>query len=137
MDKIFLGGTCNDTTWRQSLINYLPKSIEYFNPVVNDWTPDCIEIENEEKQNRCNIHLYVITKEMSGVYSIAEIIQSSVTNDITTMVCILKEGFEESMSRSLNAVTSMAESNGAIILTSDTMEKLAIEITNLLHNENN
>lgn len=40
--KIFLGGTCCETTWRDELIPYLEKAnIEYFNPVVKDWTPEC------------------------------------------------------------------------------------------------
>ena len=78
MNKIFLGGTCAETTWRDELIPYLEKSnIEYFNPVVKDWTPVCQAIEEEEKNHICNVHLYVITKEMLGLYSIAEVIHSA------------------------------------------------------------
>jgi len=76
--RVFLGGTCAETTWRDELIPYLEKfGIEYFNPVVKDWTPECQQIEEEEKNHKCNIHLYVITKEMMGTYSIAEIIHSA------------------------------------------------------------
>ena len=76
--KIFLGGTCTNTTWRDELIPYLEKfNVEYFNPVVKNWTPECQEIEEDEKNHKCNIHLYVITKEMQGTYSIAEIINSA------------------------------------------------------------
>lgn len=32
MKKVFLGGTCNDTTWRDKIIPYL--KIDYFNPIV-------------------------------------------------------------------------------------------------------
>ena len=39
--KIFLGGTCNESTWRDELIPNL--TIDYFNPVVKDWTPDCMK----------------------------------------------------------------------------------------------
>ena len=78
MNRVFLGGTCADTTWREELIPYLEKfGIDYFNPVVKDWTPECQIIEEEEKNHKCNIHLYVITKEMMGTYSVAEIIHSS------------------------------------------------------------
>lgn len=78
MNRIFLGGTCAETTWRDELINYFKKDykVEYFNPVVKDWTPACQEIEEDEKNHKCNVHLYVITPEMQGVYSIAEIINS-------------------------------------------------------------
>lgn len=75
--RIFLGGTCAETTWRNELIPELEKvGIEYFNPVVDDWTPECQAIEEYEKNDRCNVHLYVITPEMQGVYSVAEIINS-------------------------------------------------------------
>ena len=38
MKKVFLGGTCNGSTWREELIPIL--EINYFNPVVSDWTPE-------------------------------------------------------------------------------------------------
>jgi len=76
--RIFLGGTCADTTWREEFIEAVkPFGIEYFNPVVKDWTPECQAIEEDEKNNKCDCHLYVITKEMMGTYSIAEIIHSA------------------------------------------------------------
>ena len=76
--KWFLGGTCAETTWRDELMPLLKaRGIDYFNPVVDDWTPECQEIEEIEKNSRCNVHLYVITEEMQGVYSIAEIIHSA------------------------------------------------------------
>ena len=76
--RIFLGGTCANTTWREEFIEAIkPFGIEYFNPVVKDWTPECQAIEEDEKNNKCDCHLYVITKEMMGTYSIAEIINSA------------------------------------------------------------
>ena len=77
MNRIFLGGTCAETKWRDQLMPLLDKfECEYFNPVVKNWTEECQAIEEDEKNNKCNIHLYVITPEMKGVYSIAEIINS-------------------------------------------------------------
>ena len=76
--RVFLGGTCANTTWRYELMPLFDQAkIDYFNPVVDDWTPECQAIEEEEKNHKCNIHLYVITKEMMGTYSIAEIIHSA------------------------------------------------------------
>ncbi len=78
MYKIFLGGTCNNSTWRDELTPLLDaNNIDYFDPVVEDWTPECQAIEEEEKNHICNVHLYVITKEMLGSYSIAEAIHSA------------------------------------------------------------
>ena len=76
-NRIFLGGTCAQTTWRDEPIKKLGNfNVEWFNPVVDNWTPECQAIEEDEKNNKCNVHLYVITPEMIGVYSIAEIINS-------------------------------------------------------------
>ena len=88
MDKIFLGGTCADTTWRDELIPYIDgqEGLEYFNPIVKDWNEDCIKIEDDEKENKCNIHLYVITPEMKGVYSIAEVINSVYQACLNTVI---------------------------------------------------
>ncbi len=36
-NKIFIGGTCAKTTWRNELINKL-NNLRYFSPVVDDWT---------------------------------------------------------------------------------------------------
>jgi hypothetical protein len=77
MNRIFLGGTCAESTWRDELIDYMKNDkVEWFNPVVKNWTPECQAIEEDEKNNKCNVHLYVITPKMIGVYSIAEIINS-------------------------------------------------------------
>ena len=68
--KVFLGGTCNESNWRDILIKNL--TIDYFNPVVEDWTPECQEEEIKQRKT-CNFVLYCITPKMTGVYSIAEV----------------------------------------------------------------
>ena len=112
-NRIFLGGTCAKTTWRDEIIANLNPSIQFFNPVVEDWTPAHIEIENDEKKNKCNIHLYVITKEMTGVYSIAEVIESCTTNKIV-IFHVIPDGFDKAQLKSLQAVVDMASQLGAI-----------------------
>lgn len=62
-NKIFLGGTCAKTTWRNELISKL-NSIPYFNPVVEAWTSECQIEEIKQKEIECNIHFYcILTKE--------------------------------------------------------------------------
>ena len=68
--KVFLGGTCNESTWRDELIKKL--KIDYFNPVVDDWTEECYKEELRQREI-CDYCLYVITPKMTGVYSIAEV----------------------------------------------------------------
>ena len=43
--KVFLGGTCAESKWREKLIPLL--KCDYFNPVVDDWTPECQKIAVE------------------------------------------------------------------------------------------
>ena len=113
--KIFLGGTCAETTWREDLIKELENTdIEYFNPVVKDWTPECQAIEEDEKNNKCDVHLYVITKEMKGTYSIAEIINSAWqavlygTKVNHVVFAVLNEGtWEKHEIKSFNAIMDM------------------------------
>lgn len=49
MTKVFLGGTCNNSTWRGSLITLL--DIDHFYPVVDNWTEECKAIELRERIN--------------------------------------------------------------------------------------
>lgn len=112
-NRIFLGGTCNNSTWRNDLITKL-NNIDYFNPVVEDWTPDCQETEINEKENRCNIHFYCITKEMKGVFSIAEVIDSVYQNNKTTILHVIPDGFDDFNLKSLKAVVDLVISRGGI-----------------------
>ena len=110
--KVFLGGTCADTTWRDELIYII--QIPYFNPVVVDWTEDCQEEERIEKEEECNVHLYVITSAMQGVFSIAEVIASAKTANKITILHIIPEGFDDKQLKSLDAVADMTIREGGI-----------------------
>ena len=130
-NKVFLGGTCNESTWRDELIPKLEEiDFNYFNPVVEDWTPECQDIEIYEKANNCNIHLYVITNKMKGVFSIAEAIESVFNKDKKTIFCVL-DGFDgdfpDYQVKSLEAVGRMVERNGGKYVSS--LDKI-IEILN-------
>jgi len=105
--RVFLGGTCNETTWRDELIKLL--EIDYFNPVVADWTPEHQKIEIEEKE-KCNIHLYLITKEMTGVFSIAEAVHSAHNKNVVTLLHIMPSGFDSGQLKSLDAVIDLVNS---------------------------
>lgn len=88
MSKVFLGGTCNNSTWRDKLIPML--EIDYFNPVVSDWTEECKKEELKQRE-QCDYCLYVITPAMTGVYSIAEAVDDSNKRPAKTIFCVLKE----------------------------------------------
>jgi len=108
--RVFLGGTCNHSTWREELIPML--LIDYYNPVVAEWTPECLEEEIKQRKV-CDWVLYTITSEMIGVYSIAELVDDSNKRPEKTVFCLLRKGFTDKQLKSLAAVTDMIRQNGA------------------------
>lgn len=114
MKKVFLGGTCNESTWRDNLIELL--KIDFFNPVVDDWTPECMEEEIRQRET-CDFCLYVITPKMSGVYSVAEVVDDSNKRPEKTVFCYLPEDdgeyFSKCQIKSLDSVCRMISENGA------------------------
>lgn len=127
MIKVFLGGTCNGSKWRDVIIPMLlKKRIEYFNPVVDDWTDDC-QAEEERQKKLCNLNLYVITPKMLGVFSIAEVVNSSNKDPLGTILVVLEQDtklkFNKGQMMSLNAVKKMVKANGASVF--DTLEQVA------------
>lgn len=115
--KVFLGGTCNNSKWRDILIKML--NIEYFNPVVEDWTEECMAEEIRQREI-CDYVLYVITPRMTGVYSIAEVVDDSNKRPDKTILCILAEdeelSFDKGQRKSLLQVAAMVERNGGKVL---------------------
>lgn len=121
--KVFLGGTCNESTWRDKLISLL--KIDYFNPVVDDWTEECM-IEERRQREICDYVLYVITPLMTGVYSIAEVIDDSNKRPERTVFCFLEDDYQNAINengfilkkfsygqiKSLNQVGEMVKRNG-------------------------
>jgi len=113
MTKVFLGGTCNDSIWRKVLIPML--NIDYFDPVVEDWT-EKEQAEERKQREECDYCLYVITPLMSGVYSIAEVIDDSNKRPEKTLFCALTADkdccFTEGQRKSLDQVGAMVVRNG-------------------------
>lgn len=119
MKKVFLGGTCNESTWRDKLIEML--KIDYFNPVVDDWTEECYQEELRQRES-CDYCLYVITPKMTGVYSIAEVIDDSNKRPEKTVFCALQEDgdlkFDKGQMKLLAKVGVMVALNGGNCFTS-------------------
>lgn len=106
--KVFLGGTCSGYDWRSELIPKL--ECEYFNPVVDDWDDEARRREEREKRTS-DYRLYVITSDMEGVFSIAEVVDDSNKHPFKTIFCVLEDGFTEGEIRSLNAVKEIVRNN--------------------------
>jgi hypothetical protein len=120
VNKVFLGGTCAESTWREELISQL--KIAYFNPVVEDWTEECMAEEIKQRED-CDFCLYVITSAMMGVYSIAEVVDDSNKRPIKTVFCVIEDGFRVDQRKSLKQVGEMVKENGATVC--DSLEDVA------------
>lgn len=111
--KVFLGGTCNESTWRQELILLL--EIGYFDPVVEDWDEKAYQNELRERKE-CDFCLYVLTPKMTGFYSIAEVVDDSNKRPERTVFCVLEEDndmvFDVGQLKSLEAIKKMVKVNG-------------------------
>jgi hypothetical protein len=120
---VFLGGTTASTEWRNVIIPKL--TIEYFNPIVEDWKPEDEAIELQKRKD-AGIVLYVISPKMKGVYSIAEVIDDSNKRPSSTVFSYMtKDGnasFDDQQIRSMNAVGKMVLRNGGKWL--DTMDEV-------------
>jgi len=105
--------TCNDSTWRERLIHLL--KINYFNPVVKDWTPECQKKEIEVREISDYV-LYVITPKMTGFYSIAEAVEDSNKRPDKTLFCYLigdeDKEFNGHQIKSLQAIANLIKKNG-------------------------
>lgn len=121
--RVFLGGTCANSTWRNDLIKKL--KIDYFNPVVENWTPEC-QAEELEQRRTCDFVLYVITPRMEGVYSIAEVTDDANQRPEKTVFCVLDVDptdavayeFSKGQRKSMKAVEDLVRSRGAKVCSS-------------------
>ena len=122
--KVFLGGTCNNSNWRDKLIPML--KIDYFNPVVENWTPDCQKEEIYQRET-CDWVLYTITPKMKGTYSVAEVVDDSNKRPEKCIFCLLETdedlSFDKVELKSLMAVKTMINKNGA--RTASSLEEVA------------
>lgn len=115
--RVFLGGTCNESEWRNRMMTYLNDvGVDYFNPVVDD--RDSAAQANELKEREaCDICLYVITPKMTGTYSIAEVVDDSNKRPEKTVFIILKSDgvatFDNYQIKSLEQVAALVKCNGA------------------------
>jgi hypothetical protein len=114
MKKVFLGGTCNGSTWRNGLIKDL--RIDYFQPCAEEWTPEMMA-EEIKQRDECDFCLYVITPKMTGVYSIAEVVDDSNKRPGKTIFCYLLSDEDQIFSpvqiKTLEQTGKMVAKNGA------------------------
>lgn len=129
MKKVFLGGTTNNSNWRDQLVPML--TIDSFNPVVKEWNEAAQEEEIRQRKN-CDYVLYVITPKMEGVYSVAEVVDDSNKRPEKTVFCYQltddDKEFTKHQLKSMAMVGRMVKENGGKCF--ETLE----EVANFLNN---
>merc|ERR1711865_336133 len=70
---VFLGGSCNPTSWRQDIVIPLCQkwNISYYNPQVEDWYEELVAIEANAKENAKAL-LFVIDNQTRAITSCLE-----------------------------------------------------------------
>jgi len=129
--RVFLGGTCDESTWRNRMKIHLHEAgIEYFDPVVDNWN---IEVQADELRERqvCDFVLYVITPKMVGAYSIAEAVDDSNKQPEKTIFVTLRDDgtlfFDRIQWKSLGMVAKMINDNGGKVF--DNLKSVAVWLT--------
>ncbi|XP_062545068.1 uncharacterized protein LOC134211811 isoform X2 [Armigeres subalbatus] len=75
--EVFLGGSCNPTTWRADVAIPTLKQlgITFYNPQVSEWTPDLLELEHRAKE-KAKVLFFVMdpqTRSAAGAIEVANI----------------------------------------------------------------
>ncbi len=128
LTTVFLGGTCSESTWRDELLPLLDTSkVSAFNPVVDDWNEEAQANEDYHKEHD-DFMLFVLTPEMTGVYSIFEVAEASCKRPDRTIFCVLPErdgkSFNTGLQKNMNKIKKDVAKNGAKVC--ETLKEVAI-----------
>jgi len=112
--KVFLGGTCNGSKWREEIKPLL--KIYYYDPICcGEWTEEAYKRELYEREIS-DFVMYVITPKMTGFYSIAEVADDSNKRPEKTLFCYLTTDedceFTKAQLKSLSATAKLVSNNG-------------------------
>jgi len=94
---VFLGGSCNPTSWRvDEAIPFLEQhQITYYNPQVDDWHDGLVELEATAKDN-AKVLMFVIDNSTRAIASILEATEYTCIGRVVSLVVLgeLQEGQE-------------------------------------------
>ncbi|CAI5726823.1 unnamed protein product [Peronospora destructor] len=110
---IFLGGSCNPTTWRDDVAMPMLDAahVRYFNPQVDEWFEELIEVETRVKET-AQIMLVVVDKLTRCLVSINEAVEFICRGrKVMLVVEDIDEGDE--IAGKLLSKTELADLNGA------------------------
>ena len=114
-DRWFLGGTCSGEDWRKEIIFIINIIVDYFNPLIKGraWEQSDEENENREKNEKCNVHLFLLTPNI-GLYSIAEVVNScwevkTNTNFVKHVYFVTLGYFDNKSFKRINAIKRLCK----------------------------
>ena len=109
---IFLGGTCNESKWRE-IFKTSVAPLKCFDPTVDDWNDEAVAKEEQAKKDSTTL-LYVIT-ERGSFYSAIEVTDDSNKYPDKTILCFYDENnnFTEADIKSFNNAAKKIKANGA------------------------
>lgn len=116
---IGLFGTCGNSAWRKEFMEkYNEKNIQYFNPQVENWTPELAEVEAQHLVDD-DIVLFPVTNETSGLGSLAEtgysIMQAINTNVNRSVVIMIDKDVSEELCQSDPTVAKESMRSRALV----------------------
>lgn len=118
INKVFLGGTCNSSIWRDTFLKLVNNRVGCFNPVVEHWTEEAKQIEDVAKRE-ARFKVYCLTPKQKGPYAIAELIDDSNKNSNTTLAIFLStdedQEWDQKTWKSYQALIQLVRSNGTQI----------------------
>jgi hypothetical protein len=130
---VFLGGTCNGSVWRNDLARLLSNKVRAFNPVVSVWD-ERAKFEEKYHREHDDVRLYCITPAISGIYSIAEVVDDSNKKPDSTVLCVLNSDFggahtfTKHQADSMRAFMELVEANGVEVF--DNLYDVSVYLNN-------
>ena len=127
---VFLGGSCNPTTWRKdTVIPYLEKErITYYNPQVDDWYPELIQMEESAKKSSY-LKLYLFDSQTRALASLVETaFMASIGWRIVVVLHYLSESNEVEIAGETVTKQEVKDLNRGRSLLCDILEKLGIPV---------
>lgn len=117
----FLGGTCGTSTWRKELIPLLRDDVPFFDPQVDDWSP-----EDAEREDACKpvakLNVFVITGDALGTYSGWEICEEAHRAPEKLVFCTVGQ-LPENQVKGLEKIKKQLRALGAKVC--DSLEEIA------------
>ena len=88
---VFLGGSCNPTTWRRDIAIPALESanVPYYNPQIDDWSPDLIEAEARAKRDATHF-LWIIDGKTRAIASMVEATEFMLQN-LSSFYLVIEE----------------------------------------------